>query len=369
MEADSEIGTRIGIGTTDSDVGARIGATESENLTRIETKDLVLQIDCEELRGKTKKLQNMKSGEEFVSYLETRKIRLSESITFCIGAMAGTSILSLNPFGMFPMAIIAGLCCWHGRIARGGLAKNLGLLTPIMVYSGIACAWSVLFFGGFAVGLGILGFESTASNGSLDGFEWFLRFLFFWMVAVWLAVLAVYVRFFMLCKQLKWTTMKLEGMVVTLADHASSKLRLISLSTALTELTATVAQGGISDKFESSLRTLITGRPIEAALGVHDFLTASDRYIHSGMARGVDAIVEEFMAAGTDEDRMCMQYVLHRTTGSEPTRFPNGVLDEGREAGLPFSYFVDHPIAKRAKLSDAHVLALRLCNRWPPMPC
>ena len=88
------------------------------------------------------------------------------------------------------------------------------------------------------------------------------------------------------------------------------------------------------------MRTLVSGRPVDAALGVHDFLKTDDKELHLGLAEGRAAIVREFEQHGTAEDRLCLDYVLHKATGSNTTRWPNGVLDEGREEGLGLSHFV-----------------------------
>lgn len=94
--------------------------------------------------------------------------------------------------------------------------------------------------------------------------------------------------------------------------------------------------------------------------GVHRFLGVSDEELYAGLSRGVHAIVAEFEAAGSSDDLECLEYILRGTSGSNGRRWANGVLDEGREPGLPFSHFVDRPEAREADLSPAHVLALRL---------
>ncbi|EOD37536.1 hypothetical protein EMIHUDRAFT_454878 [Emiliania huxleyi CCMP1516] len=64
------------------------------------------------------------------------------------------------------------------------------------------------------------------------------------------------------------------------------------------------------------------------------------------------------------DDRECLEYLLHGRTGDLPRRWPNGVMDEGRPAGLSLDDFVAHPHSRLAGLSPAHVAALRLytCN-------
>ena len=51
------------------------------------------------------------------------------------------------------------------------------------------------------------------------------------------------------------------------------------------------------------------------------------------MAGGTASIVREIMENGNDEDRMCLDYVLHGRTGD------NERFDIGRPAGLTFKFF------------------------------
>ena len=88
------------------------------------------------------------------------------------------------------------------------------------------------------------------------------------------------------------------------------------------------------------------------------------------MGQGVEAIVAEWEANGTAEDKECLDYVLRQRANSNPKRWPHsgghqmdtfegGHPPDGR-AGQPLRYFVDHPNAKRAALLEEHVLCLRL---------
>lgn len=75
--------------------------------------------------------------------------------------------------------------------------------------------------------------------------------------------------------------------------------------------------------------------------------------------RGIAAIEAEFRTHGTADDVECFEYVRHGKTGDSVRRWPNGVLDEGRPAGLKLEWFhAQAPAA--AKLTMAMVLALRL---------
>jgi len=66
--------------------------------------------------------------------------------------------------------------------------------------------------------------------------------------------------------------------------------------------------------------------------------------------------VSEF---GTDDDRYCLDYVLRKATGSSTREWPNGILDQGRPAGLFLADFASDPSVKLARLGVAHVAALR----------
>ena len=82
---------------------------------------------------------------------------------------------------------------------------------------------------------------------------------------------------------------------------------------------------------------------------------------------GVRAIEAEFAASGTDDDKECLQYILHGLSGSNTREWANGILDEGRPDGLSFDFFCGTPQAQTAKLSRGMVLALRLYTCAPPL--
>ena len=79
-------------------------------------------------------------------------------------------------------------------------------------------------------------------------------------------------------------------------------------------------------------------------------------------------------APGGDAEALeCLHYVLYERAGSSPKIFPNspyprdcdengGRGDRLTSAGEPMTFadFVEHANSRRAQLSDAHVLALRL---------
>jgi len=118
-------------------------------------------------------------------------------------------------------------------------------------------------------------------------------------------------------------------------------------------------QQPIDMRFTIELRQMILGEPEEAALGIDRFMRVAGSTMYSGMAKGSAAIVAEFEAAGTANDKECLCYVMHEKAGSSDKEFPNGVRDQGRN-GETLDDFVNHPHSMQAGLTEAHVLALRL---------
>jgi len=95
--------------------------------------------------------------------------------------------------------------------------------------------------------------------------------------------------------------------------------------------------------------------------------------LFGSLARGVDAIVEEVRTSGTADDVECLEYVLNQRAGSSDKLFDNSPHARDRDAhgvrhdridkdgqGMVLADFVAHPNAQTAKLTKAHVVALRL---------
>ena len=132
--------------------------------------------------------------------------------------------------------------------------------------------------------------------------------------------------------------------------------------------------GDVGGDTKFSRMTLVMGQPKDAALGISRYLNRTDedidKVIWAGMGRGMAAIEEEWAAAGTDDDRVCLEYVLHGRAGEHDRRwkhagdkmmdvFDNPANRDGRH-GRGLSYFVQHPHARAAGLLPEHVVALRL---------
>ena len=72
------------------------------------------------------------------------------------------------------------------------------------------------------------------------------------------------------------------------------------------------------------IRHLVTGKPGEAARGV-DYYMGVGPYLMPSPNDGVQAIIREIKANGTDEDKECLDY---STEGpAERLEFPNGIRD------------------------------------------
>jgi hypothetical protein len=162
----------------------------------------------------------------------------------------------------------------------------------------------------------------------------------------------------------------------------------------------TPSRGG--NRFASTPSELVFGRPAEAALGIFHYLHTEETVVNAAIAvGGVEAIVAEVTKHGTEEDLECLEYVLNAEAGSSALTFqgglrrdcgPDGCLLEcrvlkedfgdllkpavlpspfgvrvGEKAAAPtppkgmrIDDFVRSPQVKHARLTKAHVVALRL---------
>jgi hypothetical protein len=112
------------------------------------------------------------------------------------------------------------------------------------------------------------------------------------------------------------------------------------------------------------------GRPEEAADGIK-FLMCVDsgeakKAFLLSMGNGVDGIKEEVERLeagqyGTAEDvaevKALLHYILYE--GTSEKKYKNGIRDFGRPPGTKLEYFLNHDNAKKARLDEAEVVALR----------
>ena len=115
----------------------------------------------------------------------------------------------------------------------------------------------------------------------------------------------------------------------------------------------------LDGRFLMDAKDLITGQPEHAARGLSHYMGVSDEELHEQLVYGTLTIRREIADYGTDEDKECLDYILHATAGSSDRVFPNGIRDRGRN-GEVLADFVSHTYAQRSGLTEAHVLALRL---------
>mmetsp|Transcript_54252 Transcript_54252/g.129264 ORF Transcript_54252/g.129264 Transcript_54252/m.129264 type:complete len:550 (+) Transcript_54252:228-1877(+) len=140
---------------------------------------------------------------------------------------------------------------------------------------------------------------------------------------------------------------------------------------------------GNKGKHTQAVSSLRFGDKTTAALGLYDFMGVKPGVVSAGMYEGsgdrvgVNAIVREFEAHGSDDDRLCLEYVLREEAGSCKTLYDNGYMDcdeQGglleerrcwdKDEGLRFDDFLKHRNVKDAKLNAGHVLALRLYTTY-----
>lgn len=93
---------------------------------------------------------------------------------------------------------------------------------------------------------------------------------------------------------------------------------------------------------------------------MHSFMNIDESEVYLGLARGLESIEREIAAHGSEDDKVCLQYILSGRTGDLERRWANGVMDTGRPIGLALADFAAHANSVVAGLSHAHVAALRL---------
>mmetsp|Transcript_23364 Transcript_23364/g.68715 ORF Transcript_23364/g.68715 Transcript_23364/m.68715 type:complete len:392 (-) Transcript_23364:53-1228(-) len=127
----------------------------------------------------------------------------------------------------------------------------------------------------------------------------------------------------------------------------------------------------------ATVSSLVFGRPAHAALGIEYYMRVAPEVVPHGTLEGTVAIIREVNAGGTDDDRECLDYILHAEAGSSERTYQGGLKrdcnDRGRVLacrtvtnssgavrGMRLADFVAHPSARLANLTEAHVVALRL---------
>ena len=131
------------------------------------------------------------------------------------------------------------------------------------------------------------------------------------------------------------------------------------------------------NRFANPPSELVFGRPATAALGVEHYMCVPREAVLQGLIDGTAAVIREVSAGGTDDDRECLDYILHAEAGSSEQTYQGGLkrdCDErgrvlacrtvadssGVVRGMRLEDFVSHRSARLANLTEAHVVALRL---------
>ena len=179
------------------------------------------------------------------------------------------------------------------------------------------------------------------------------------------------------------------------AAHARKQVgeyhrRLLEMATALTLSNSASAALAQAPRFVAAPQAFVTGEASDATLGVAHYLCIADDELRARMNDGIDAMRREFTEhvralrnagnrvsvdrAGVDE--MCMTYVLDQEAGSLARLFQHEehlMMDCNRTGalmaerlnpttgrGMVLADFVNHADAQEARLTPAHVAALRL---------
>ena len=128
---------------------------------------------------------------------------------------------------------------------------------------------------------------------------------------------------------------------------------------------------GDAGRFEA--RDLVLGLSEHAAAGVEHYLCVAPDDMLRGRLQGVQGIVDEVTARGSETDQECLHYVMHEEAGSNIRRFQGGLMRDCDEhgvllpsrrtaqgRGMRLADFLADPNARNAGLEEAHVVALRL---------
>ena len=108
-------------------------------------------------------------------------------------------------------------------------------------------------------------------------------------------------------------------------------------------------------------------QPVDAASAMAMAMGEDIHVLRTWLSQGLEAVVHEIETYGTSEQRGILHYVLHQSCGSDPITLydsdgegrvlSNRTRDDG--TGWMLSDFAKHRCATRAKLTLAHVAALR----------
>ena len=218
----------------------------------------------------------VKSSEDYTTYLEERVFKLSETVQALVGVILGMSILLVfDIFGIALYCAVSGGCiCCGCKVVRGGLSKNMYLVTPIVVLGILSFAAKNLVFV-LAVN-GIFGLMKTAKEETqgtdpsiLSASEVVL--VSYLGIILFLGVWVVYIRLALALWQLRSTVRRLGEFVVEQQGSKSAPAtKIVPLGEALVQIDYQLSRAapghgavGGGSKFESSVRTEVKKRTFD----------------------------------------------------------------------------------------------------------
>ena len=139
---------------------------------------------------------------------------------------------------------------------------------------------------------------------------------------------------------------------------SADELRVLQESLQVAQRAA-AATNQTDSRYTADAKDLAGAAASVSARGVRAQLGLPDDQLYAKLARGVEAIEEEWRAHGSFENQRQLYHVLHEPASDMEGLAATGEFVEGR-AGQFLEYYVTHPTAVRAGLSRAEVVALRL---------
>jgi hypothetical protein len=124
---------------------------------------------------------------------------------------------------------------------------------------------------------------------------------------------------------------------------------------------------------------LVFGHAKVDSEGLMSLLCVDESEVYGELSRGLEALDEEMEKKGTDDDKVCYQYVRHQEAGSLekgwqhgwkcdcdrdtgkllPERQIDDLAAPGGKRGMRLDDFANHATAKKCKLTKPEVLTLR----------
>ena len=104
----------------------------------------------------------------------------------------------------------------------------------------------------------------------------------------------------------------------------------------------------------------LSGKPRVLALTLEVFLGYTKSELAKKWKDPIKAIKNEINKNGTEDDKLCLDYVLNKWSGTVDKEWENGVMDAKRDQNVNLDTLLRHKDAEEAKLERYEVLAGRL---------